>query len=82
MYKRTILFAALILFATAGFAAEKNIEVLQAKLDVAHSKLKDLEEENRDLKKRLASRENEASGYKLALANIEEKIAVLKGGVR
>ena len=80
MYKRTIILAVLIIFTTTGYAADKNIEVLQAKLDVAHSKLKVLQEENRDLKKRLASRENEVLGYRLTLANIEEKIAALKGG--
>ena len=78
MYKRTILFTVLIIFTTTGFAADKNIEALQTKLNVAHNKLKVLQEENRDLKKRLASRENEASGYRIVLENIEEKIAVLK----
>ena len=78
MYKQTILFVSLIFFTTAGYAADKNIEAIQVKLNVAHSKLKVLEEENRDLKKRLASKENEVAGYRMTLADIEGKIAALK----
>ena len=44
MYKQTILFTALIFFTTAGYAADKNIEALQAQLTEAHSKLKVLQE--------------------------------------
>jgi peptidoglycan hydrolase CwlO-like protein len=81
MNKRTsalIIFASLIFFTAAGYAVDKNIEALQVQLTEAHSKLKVLEEENRDLKKRLASKENEVSGYRLALENIEGEIKALK----
>ena len=75
-----IIFASLIFFTAAGQAVDQNIKVLQAQLTDAYSKLKVLEEENRDLKKRLASKENEVSGYRLALENIEGEIKALMDG--
>ena len=81
MNKRTsalIIFASLIFFTAAGYAVEKNVEGLQVQLTEAHNKLKVLQEENRDLKERLASKEIEVSGYRLALENIEGEIKALK----
>ncbi len=82
MNKRTsalIIFASLIFFIAAGYAVDENVEALHVQLTEAHNKLKVLQEENRDLKKRLASKEKEVSGYRLALENIEGEIKALKG---
>ena len=81
MNKRTsalIIFASLIFFTAAGYAVEKNVEGLQVQLTEAHNKLKVLQEENRDLKKRLASNEKEITGYRETLKNIETEITALK----
>lgn len=75
-----IIIASLTFFTTVGYAVDKNIKDLQAQLTEAYTKLKVLEEENRDLKKRLASKENEEAGYRLALENIENEIKALKDG--
>jgi predicted nuclease with TOPRIM domain len=82
MNKRTsalIIFASLIFFTAAGYAVDKNVEDLQVQLNEAHNKLKVLQEENRELKIRLASKEIEVSGYRLALENIEGEIKALNG---
>ena len=81
MYKRTlklILFASFIFFTTTSYAKDMGLEALQTQLVKAQSQIKILQKENRDLKKRLASYENEVAGYRLALANIEDKIAALR----
>ncbi len=67
-----VLFASLILFTTASYAENEDLVVMVAEVQ---SKLKDLQESNNDLKKRLASYENEIAGWRLALENLEEKIA-------
>lgn len=80
MYKRTltlILFASFIFFTTASYAKDKSLEALQAQLIEVHSKIKILQEENRDLRKRLASNEKEIVGYRTRLENIEAEIAAL-----
>jgi len=66
-----VLFASLILFTTASYAENEDLVVMVAEVQ---SKLKDLQESNNDLKKRLASYENEIAGWRLALENLEEKI--------
>jgi len=56
MYKLTlVLFASLIFFTTASYAKDKSLEVLQEQLTEVQSRIKILQEENRDLRKRLAS---------------------------
>ena len=58
-----------------------QVDAVQAKGDLAaqvaevQNKLKALQESNDDLKKRLASYENEIAGWRLALENIEANIA-------
>ena len=42
------------------------------------SKIKILQEENRDLRKRLASNEKEIAGYRARLEKIEAEIAALE----
>ncbi len=58
-----------------GYAEGKSLEALQAQLAEVQSKLKQAQETNTDLKKRLASYENEITGWRLALENIEAEIA-------
>ena len=78
MHKRTlVLFAALFFFTTAVYAEEQNLEDLQAQLVEIQSKLKTLQESNGDIKKTLASYENEIDGWRSALENIEAEIASL-----
>ena len=67
-----VLFASLLFFTTASYA---DNEELVAQVAEAQSKLKALQESNNDLKKTLASYENEIEGWRLALENIETKIA-------
>ncbi len=67
-----VLFTSLILFTTASYA---EYEELVAQLAEVQGKLMALQESNNDLKKTLASRENEIEGWKLALENIEEEMA-------
>ena len=67
-----ILFASLLFFTTASYAEN---EELVAKVAEIQSKLKTLQDSNTDLKKRLASYENEIEGWRLALENIEAEIA-------
>ncbi len=67
-----VLFASLLFFTTASYA---DNEELVAQVAEAQSKLKALQESNNDLKKMLASYENEVEGWRLALENIETKIA-------
>ena len=67
-----VLFASLILFTTASYAENEDLVVMVAEVQ---SKLKALQESNNDLKRRLASYENEIAGWRLALENLEEKIA-------
>ncbi len=82
MNKRTsalIIFASLIFFTAAGYAVDKNVEALQVQLTEAHNKLKVLQEENRDLKKRLASKEKEVTDYRAKLEELEAEIKAFKG---
>ena len=67
-----VLFASLFLFTTASYAEN---EELVAQVAEVQSKLKTLQESNNDLKKTLASRENEIEGWRLALENLEAEIA-------
>ncbi len=77
MYKLTlVLFASLIFFTTASYAENED---LIAQVAEVKSKLKTLQESNNDLKKTLASRENEIEGWRLAIENIETEIAGLEG---
>lgn len=70
-----VLFASLLFFTTASYAEN---EELIAKVAEVQVKLKDLQESNNDLKKRLASHENELAGWRLALENIEAEIAEME----
>ena len=80
MHKLTlVLFASLVFFTTAGYAEDQSLEDLQAQMVEIQSKLKKLQQSNGDLKKTLASYENEIDGWRAALENIETKIAVLNG---
>ena len=67
-----LLFASLLFFITASYAEN---EELVAQVAEVQSKLKALQESNNDLKNTLASHENEIEGWRLALENIEAKIA-------
>lgn len=67
-----LLFASLLFFTAASYAEN---EELVAQVAEVQSKLKALQESNNDLKKTLASYENEIEGWRLALENIEAKIA-------
>ncbi len=67
-----LLFVSLLFFTTASYAEN---EELVAQVAEVQSKLKALQESNNDLKKTLASHENEIEGWRLALENIEAKIA-------
>ncbi len=78
MHKLTlVLFATLIFFTTASYAEEQDIEALQAKIAEVQNKLNDLQESNTNLKKKLASYENEIAGWRAALENIEGEIATM-----
>ena len=80
MYKRTltlILFASFIFFTTASYAKDKSLEALQAQLIEVQSRIKILQKENRDLKKRLASNDKEIAGYRATLKKIEAEIGAL-----
>jgi len=66
-----LLFASLLFFTTASYAENED---LVAKLAEVKSKLKTLQESNNDLKKTLASYENEIAGLRLALENFEAEI--------
>jgi predicted nuclease with TOPRIM domain len=70
-----LLFASLIFFTTASYAENED---LVAKLAEVKSKLKTLQESNNDLKKTLASYENEIAGLRLALENFEAEIASME----
>ena len=70
-----LLFASLLFFTTASYAEN---EELVAQVAEVKSKLITLQESNNDLKKTLASRENEIEGWRLALENIETEIAGLE----
>jgi len=67
-----VLFASLLFFTTISYAENED---LVAQVAEVQSKLKALQESNNDLKKMLASYENEIEGWRLALENIEAKIA-------
>ena len=67
-----LLFTSLIFFTPASYAENED---LVAKLAEVKSKLKTLQESNNDLKKTLASYENEIAGLRLALENYEAEIA-------
>ncbi len=76
MYKPTlVLFASLIFFTTASYAEN---EELVAQVTEMQNKIKTLQKSNNDLKKMLASRENEVEGWRLAIENIEMEIAGLE----
>jgi cell division protein FtsB len=70
-----LLFASLLFFTTASYAENED---LVAKLAEVKSKLKTLQESNNDLKKTLASYENEIAGLRLALENFEAEIASME----
>lgn len=58
MYKHTsilVLFTSIFFFTTADYAEGNSLESLLAQVAAAHNQIKDLQKENRDLKKRLAS---------------------------
>jgi len=74
-----VFFASLVFFTTAGYAEEQSLEDLQAQMAEIQSKLRNLQDSNEDLKKRLGSKENEIDGWRAALENIETEIAVLNG---
>lgn len=67
-----VVFASLLSFTTTSYAENED---LAAQVAEVQSKLKALRESNDDLKKRLASYENEIAGWWLALENIEADIA-------
>jgi peptidoglycan hydrolase CwlO-like protein len=75
-----VLFTSLIFLATTSYAEQSSIETLQAQMAEIQSKLKELQKSNGDIKKTLASRENEIDGWRLALENIEAEIAALASG--
>lgn len=74
-----VFLASLVFFTTPGYAEEQSLEELQAQMAEIQSKLRNLQDSNEDLKKRLGSKENEIDGWRAALENIEKEIAVLKG---
>jgi len=67
-----VLFASLLFFTTSSYAENEELVLQVAEVQ---SKLKALQESNNDLKKTLTSHENEIEGWRLALENIEMKIA-------
>ena len=67
-----LLFASLLFFTTASYAQNED---LVAKVAEVKSKLKKIQDSNTDLKKTLASYENEITGLRLALENFETEIA-------
>ena len=67
-----LLFASLLFFTTASYAQNED---LVAKVAEVKSKLKKIHDSNTDLKKTLASYENEITGLRLALENFETKIS-------
>ena len=78
MQKSTlILFTSLLFFTTTSYAEDNSLKALLAQVSAAHNQIKDLQKENGILKKKLASRENEIAGYRLALENLEAEIAAL-----
>ena len=74
-----VFLASLVFFTTPGYAEEQSLEELQAQMAEIQGKLRNLQDSNEDLKKRLGSKENEIDGWRAALENIEKEIAVLKG---
>jgi len=66
-----LLFASLLFFTTASYAQNED---LVAKVAEVKSKLKNIQDSNTDLKKMLASYENEIAGLRLALENFEVEI--------
>ncbi len=66
-----LLFASLLFFTTASYAQNED---LVAKVAEVKSKLKKIQDSNTDLKKMLASYENEIAGLRLALENFEVEI--------
>jgi len=67
-----LLFASLLFFTTASYAQNED---LVAKVAEVKSKLKKIQDSNTDLKKTLASYENEITGLRLALENFETEIS-------
>ncbi len=67
-----LLFTSLLFFTTVSYAENED---LVAQLDEVKSKLKKIQDSNTDLKKTLASYENEIEGWRLALENLEAEIA-------
>ncbi len=70
-----LLFASLLFFTTASYAENEELIAQVAEVKI---KLKALQGSNNDLKKTLASYENEIEGWRLALENIEAKIEVME----
>ena len=77
--KYALILFTLLFFTGASHAEDNNIKALIAQVSAAHVQLGDLQKENTELKKNLASLENEAAGYRLRLEDIEAEIAGLKG---
>ncbi len=67
-----LLFASLLFFTTASYAQNED---LVAKVAEVKSKLKKIHDSNTDLKKTLASYENEITGLRLVLENFETEIS-------
>ncbi len=70
-----LLFTLLLFFSTISYA---DNEELIDKVAEVKSKLKKLQDSNSDLKKTLASHENEIAGLRLALENFEVEIAEME----
>jgi len=67
-----LLFVSLLFFTTASHAQNED---LVAKVAEVKSKLKVLQDSNTDLKRQLASHENEIAGWRMAIENLEAEIA-------
>ena len=70
-----LLFASLLFFTTVSYAQNED---LVAKVAEVKSKLKKIQDSNTDLKKTLASYENEIAGLRIALENFEVEITSME----
>ncbi len=73
-----LLFTSSIFLTTAVYAEEQNFETLRAQVAEAHTQIKVLQKENKDLGERLAIREMEIAAYEEKLKKIESDINILK----
>ncbi len=79
MYKKTlILFTSILFFTTVSYAEDNSLKALMAQVSVAHNKITALQKENKELKRKLAVKENEIVDYRATLEKLEEEIAALK----